>query len=105
MKKMIIKNTVSLTRIIVYLFLMILLEGALSKPAIAQTAETSDEKGYPSLGGPDAVESQIESDRTEKKALYESKLLKPYFKWQADLKEKHAFSFGIDYTGVYLEAK
>jgi hypothetical protein len=73
-------NAFSLTRIIVCLFFMILTECTLSNFAIAQAAEASNEKGYPRLGGPDAVESQIESDRTEKKVLYESKLLKPYFK-------------------------
>jgi porin len=103
MKKRIIINTLPLPRIIARLFIIVLIVCTLSNFAIGQTTETSHEKGYPSLGGPDAVESQIESDRTEKKVLYESKLLKPYFKWQADLKEKHAFSFGIDYTGVYLE--
>jgi len=71
---------------------------------VAQESGKSDEARHPSLGGPDAVANRMESDRAEKNALYESKLLKPYFEWQADLKEKHGFSFGGDYTAVYLKA-
>lgn len=70
----------------------------------AQDPETSDETRRPSLGGPDAVENQLETDRAEKDVLYESKLLKPYFEWQAGLKEKYGFSFGLDYTAAFLKA-
>jgi porin len=74
------------------------------QPGFAQESKTSDEARRPRLGGPNAVENQLESDRAEKDVLYESKLLKPYFEWQASLKEKYGFSFGIDYTAAFLKA-
>ena len=70
----------------------------------AQESKPSEEARRPRLGGPDAVENQMETDRAEKDALYEFKFLKPYFDWQARNKEKHGFSIGLDYTGVYLKA-
>lgn len=76
----------------------------LVQPGFAQESGTSDEQRRPSFGGPDAVENQMESDRTEENVLYESKLLKPYFAWQAHLKEQYGFSFGLDYSAVYLTA-
>jgi len=63
--------------------------------AARKTAMT-DEGQHPSLGGPDAVENQMESDRADKDVLYESKLLKPCFEWQTELKKKYGFSFGGD---------
>jgi len=74
------------------------------QPGLAQESKAPGEKRRPSLGGPDAVENQMESDRADKDVLYESRLLKPYFEWQVDLKEKYGFSFGGDYTAVYLKA-
>ena len=59
------------------------------QPGLAQEPGRDDNKRRPRLGGPDAVENQLETDREEKDVLYESKLLKPYFEWQASLKEKH----------------
>jgi hypothetical protein len=56
------------------------------------------------LGGPDAVKNQVVSDRTDKDVLYESKLLRPYFEWRADLKKKYEFSFGGDYSAAYPNA-
>jgi porin len=74
------------------------------QPCFAQESKTTAGKRRPSLGSPDAVENQMASDRAEKDVLYESRFLKPYFEWQADLKEKHGFSFGGDYSAVYLKA-
>ncbi len=74
------------------------------QPGSAQEPGASEQASRPSLGGPDAVENQMESDRAEKDVLYESKLLKPYFEWQAALKEKYGFAFGGDYSAVYLKA-
>jgi hypothetical protein len=62
-------------------------------PGLAQEPRASDEAQRPRLAGPDAVENHMESERAEKDVLYESKVLKPYFEWQADLKEKYGFSF------------
>ena len=70
----------------------------------AQESKPSEEARRPRLGGPDAVENQMETDRAEKDALYEFKFLKPYFDWQARTKEKYGFSIGLDYTAAYLKA-
>ena len=85
---------------------------ALSSPAttmtlpdyVRATEGTSEEARHPGFGSPNAVNNQMESDHAEKDVLYESKLLKPYFEYQAVLKEKYGFSFGGDYTSVYLKA-
>ena len=74
------------------------------QPSLAEEPGTSDQASRPSLGGPDAVENQIESDRADKDALYEFRLLKPYFDWKDGIKEKYGLAFGSDYTGVYLTA-
>ena len=60
------------------------------------------EEHTPSLAGPDAVDNQMASDQAVERGLYESELLKPYFDWQAQVKEDHGFSFGADYSTVSL---
>lgn len=74
------------------------------QPSLAEEPGTSDQASRPSLGGPDAVGNQLESDRADKDALYESEYLKPYFDWKTGLEEKYGLSLGTDYTGVYLTA-
>lgn len=81
--------------------LLILLTVQLS---LAEEPEAYRQVSRPSLGGPDAVRNQIESDRAEKDVLFESTFLKPYLDWKDGIKEKYGLSFGIDYTGVYLNA-
>lgn len=68
-------------------------------------SETPSEEGErPNLGGPDAVENQMESDRAEKDKLYEFEFLKPYYDWKDHLQNEYGFSFGADYSAVYLKA-
>ena len=74
------------------------------QPSLAEELEASDQASRPSLGGPDAVVNLMESDRADKDALYEFRLLKPYFDWKDGIKEKYGLAFGSDYTGVYLTA-
>ncbi len=85
-------------------FLIIFFVFTLSTTTLAQETESSDKAQHPSLGGPDAVKNQMESDRADKDALYEFRLLKPYFDWKDGIKEKYGLAFGSDYTGVYLNA-
>ena len=56
------------------------------QPSLAEELEASDQASRPSLGGPDAVVNQMESDRADKDALYEFRLLKPYFDWKDGIK-------------------
>jgi hypothetical protein len=68
--------------------------------AFAISVGSSVEARHSRLGGPDAVKKQLESDRTDKDVLYESKLLKPFRECRADLKEHYGFSFGENYSAT-----
>ena len=56
------------------------------------------------FGSPDAVENQITDDAQSIPALVKERLLDPWFKWKADLQENTGFSFGLDYSALYLGA-
>jgi porin len=85
-------------------FVAVLLILLVAQPLSAEETETSDQTSRPSLGGPDAIENQLESDRADKDVLFESEYLKPYFDWKTGLEEKYGLSLGTDYTSVYLTA-
>jgi porin len=72
--------------------------------SLAASDNPTDQDRRPRLGGPDAVENQMESDRAEKDKLYELEFLKPYYDWKDRLKNETGFTFGLDYTSVYLKA-
>lgn len=72
-------------------------------PELAAAESSGERTQSPSLGGPQSVENQIESDRA-KRQLYEIPFLKPYYDWKDELAEKYGFSFGVDYTAVGLKA-
>jgi len=86
------------------LFVAVLLILLVVQPLFAEEAGTTEPITHPNLGGPDAVENQMELDRADKDVLFESKYLEPYFEWKDGIKEKHGLSFGTDYTSVYLSA-
>jgi len=65
----------------------------------AAAAETDSSPGF---GGPDAVENQIADDAQTVPALIKERLLEPWFEWKAALKKDTGFSFGLDYSGLYL---
>jgi porin len=75
-----------------------------ARPLFAEEPETSDQKSYPRLGGPDAVPNLMESDRADKDVLFESNIFDPFFEWKAGVKEENGFSFGTGYTSNYLTA-
>lgn len=89
---------------IVYGVVAVLLLLAVALPLSGQEADTTDQRGRPRFGGPDAVTNLLESDRADKDVLFEIEFLKPYHEWQAGLREKYGLSLGIDYTAVYLTA-
>lgn len=56
------------------------------------------------FGGPDAVENVIQDDSAPVKAFFEERLLQPWFEWKKGLEEDYGFSFGLDYTSLYLQS-
>jgi porin len=56
-----------------------------------------------SFGGPDSVQSRIESDSLEV-GVFELKFLKPYYNWKDRIREKYGFSFGLVYVPIFLKA-
>ena len=56
------------------------------------------------FGGPDAVENQIAEDAKPRSALVDGRASQSWFDWKSSLQEDHGFSFGVDYTTVYLGA-
>jgi hypothetical protein len=65
-------------------------------PLSAEEAGTSDPLSRPSLGGPDAVENQMKSDRIESDVLIESSLFKPYFAWKDGISNFHLTLWQVD---------
>lgn len=65
---------------------------------------SADPDKRPQFGSPNQVENQIADDARPAKALVEKRILERWFDWKADLQERTGFSFGLDYTGLYLGA-
>ncbi len=66
--------------------------------------EVPERERRPRFGGPDQVENQPEEDAASKEPLVQFDFLKPYLDFKKRLKERSGFSFGVDYTAVYLRA-
>ena len=62
-------------------------------------AEENQETGF---GGPNAVENLIADDAQSVPAFIDERVSQPWFDWKAELQENTGFSFGLDYTGLYL---
>jgi porin len=56
------------------------------------------------FGGPDAVENTIANDAATVPSLFPERLLEPWFQWKQGLQDDHGFSFGLDYSAVYLQS-
>jgi porin len=56
------------------------------------------------FGGPDAVENTIADDAASRPSFVEERLLDPWFKWKQELQDDTGFSFGLDYSAVYLQS-
>jgi porin len=78
-------------------------EGEEEQEAVADQ-EVPERERRPRFGGPDQVENQLEEDAAPKEPLVQFDFLKPYLDFKARLKESSGFSFGVDYTAVYLGA-
>lgn len=64
--------------------------------------EAQEPPGRPRFGGPDQVENQLEEDAAPKEPLIRLDFLQPYLDFKQRLKESSGFSFGVDYSAVYL---
>jgi porin len=91
MKKTIINTNLSLLATLSVLLVV--------PPAVAE--ESNAGAGF---GSPDAVENQIADDAQSIPALIKERWLDPWSKWKTDLKENTGFSFGLDYSALYLGA-
>jgi porin len=56
------------------------------------------------FGGPGAVDNTIADDAVSVMSLIEERLLEPWFEWKGGLQDDHGFSFGVDYTALYLKS-
>ena len=68
-------------------------------PSAAQESETGEPES-PRWGGPNAVENQLRDDaEVDRPTLFQR-----WFEWKDGLKEKHGYSFSVDYSVVGLGA-
>jgi porin len=72
--------------------------------SLAQSSNTPKEEKYGTFGGPDSVQSRIESDRAEKDTLYDFGPSKSWYDWKDNLHEKYGYSFGIAYIPTFVMA-
>ena len=56
------------------------------------------------FGGPDAVENQLATDQKPATALFKERVVDPWFEWKDELAKDTGFSFGVDYSTLYLDA-
>jgi len=79
--------------------------GASAQEADTTRVEAQDTtRTRPSLGGPNQVDNQLETDARPKDPLVQLRFLDGYFAFKERLKENSGFGFGVDYTAVYLTA-
>jgi porin len=64
----------------------------------------ADDAPTPGFGGPDAVENQIADDAKPTTALIKERVTDPWFEWKKGVQEDHGFSFGVDYSSLFLTA-
>ena len=56
------------------------------------------------FGGPDAVDNTIADGAASRRSSVEDSLLDPWFEWKQGLQEERGFSFGLDYSSLYLQS-
>jgi porin len=56
----------------------------------------------PSLGSSEQVDNRLALDELITHEIFELSFLNPYFDFKKGLKEKHGFSFGVDYSTLYF---
>jgi len=74
----------------------------ISNIVVAQHTTKSEKEG--SIGGPDQVENQMKADNKPKQPFFEFSFAQPYFEFKDSLAKNTGFSFGVDYSSVYLKS-
>lgn len=86
-----------------YCFVLVVLMLALSvQPGMAE--EDDESPAYPKFGGPSSAPNQLEDDWKGGEALLGHSRPDRYLEWKDRLREKHGFSFTLDYTAGVLGA-
>jgi porin len=70
-----------------------------SSPVAAQLVDDATDGG-PRFGGPDAVENLLRDDA----AVDRPTVFERWFEWKTGLRDRHGFSFSVDYSAVGLGA-
>ena len=70
-------------------------------PAVAPVIAADSDTGG-NFGSPDAVQNLIADDAKSIPALVQERMLDPWFEWKSGLQERSGFSFGVDYSALYL---
>ncbi|MHC4291457.1 MAG: carbohydrate porin [Planctomycetota bacterium] len=89
---------------IVFTILSLLLILTFVNNSFGASDQSPEKLNRSNLGGPDAVENQMKTDRAEKDSLFDFRFFEPYFGWKSSLQEDYGISFGGDYTFVYLKS-
>jgi porin len=82
-----------------HLVIGLIIAASVAVNSAAQESDTTESES-PRWGGPDAVENLLLDDAAVDRPTF----FERWFAWKDDLTEKRGFSFGIDYSAVYLGA-
>jgi len=77
------------------------------QPGMAQEAQTPEDDGASTrqqFGGPNSVPGQLADDERLTESLTGRTMLQNYFDWKDGVREKHGFSFSLDYTMGFVGA-
>jgi porin len=72
--------------------------------AIAANAFADERAASANFGGPDAVPNQLEENALDASRGLGTQYGERWDTWKAGLQKDYGFGFGLDYTGVYLNA-
>lgn len=79
--------------------------GFAAPTAAAETEATEPErKRAPKFGGPNSVATTVEEDAEDKRPVFETGFLDSYHERKKSFAERIGFSYGVDYSAVFLSA-
>jgi porin len=73
-------------------------------PSLEVAQADGSKKPPTKFGGPDSVPKTIEEDEMDKRPVFETGFLDDYHEFKKRLTERTGFSYGVDYSAVYLHA-
>jgi len=88
--------------ILVALLLVLSIQPAMARAA--QTPEGGESSAPQQFGGPNSVPGQLADDARLTESLTARTLGQSYFDWKDGLREKHGFSFSLDYSAGFVGA-